>query len=288
MRCPLAHGISVLIAFTNHALDHMLTSVLDDKITTNVVRLGSRTTDERIEKYSLYNLEQLSGRGDLDRPIRREYAAMKGVEEEMTRIMNRIQLPGLSWEDAERYLDFHYPRHADSLREPPFWIAELFRRNAEDEMENGKWNDVERGKKKANRDDEIAGVYGLWKSGRDIKFIQPPPSPSKKAADKKATIADPRVAFFNELGFGGQIPPVPSTSRNRSLEQLTGVDNVWSISLAERQRLAEYWENDMRTIAYESLLAEFDQLREQYKAACKVYEDIQDEVSRFMDLYCQQ
>ncbi|KAI9451304.1 hypothetical protein BJY52DRAFT_119999 [Lactarius psammicola] len=267
----------VLIAFTNHALDHMLTSVLDAKITTNVVRLGSRTTDERIEQYSLYKLEQLSGRGDLDRPIRREYAAMKGVEEQMTRIMNRIQLPGLTWEDAERFLDFHYPQHADSFRGPPFWIGEVMRRTLEDEVENGEWKRVQKGKK-APQDAEISGVYGFWKSGRDIEFIQPRPSSSKKSAGKKRTESDPRVAFFNELGFEGQIPPVPS--RNRSLEQLTGVYNVWSMSISERERLAESWEDDMRKIAYDSHLAEFDQLREQYKDACKVYEDIQDEARR--------
>ncbi|KAH9170424.1 hypothetical protein EDB89DRAFT_2071946 [Lactarius sanguifluus] len=268
----------VLIAFTNHALDHMLTSVLDAKITTNVVRLGSRTTDERIEQYSLYKLEQLSGRGDLDRPIRREYAAMKQVEEEMTRIMNRIQLPGLTWEDAERFLDFQYPQHADSFRGPPFWIAEYFRRIKEDEIENGEWKRTSKGKK-ASQDAEISGVYALWKNGRDIEFIQPPATSSEKAkAAGKGADSDPRVVFFNELGFEGQIPRVPSGSR--SLEQLTSVYNVWSMSLPERQRLAEAWEDDMRKIAYESLLAEFDQLKEQYKDACKIYEDIQDEARR--------
>ncbi|KAH9066139.1 hypothetical protein EDB87DRAFT_1678878 [Lactarius vividus] len=250
----------VLIAFTNHALDHMVTSVLDAKITTNVVRLGSRTTDERIEQYSLYKLEQLSGRGDLDRTIRREYAAMKGAEEEMTRIMNRIQLPGLTWEDAERFLDFHYPQHADSFREPPFWIAERLRLATEDEEKNGKWTRVSRGKK-VPKDAEISGVYGFWKNARDIEFLRPPPSSSKKAAGKKRTDLDPRVEFFNELGFEGQIPRIPSGSR--SIEQLT-----------------QSWEDEMRKIAYDSLLSDFEQLRARYKDACKVYEDIQDEARR--------
>ena len=262
----------------------MLTSVLDAKITTKLVRCGSRTTDERIEQYSLYKLEQLSNRGELDRPIRREYAVMKQAEAEMMRIMNRIQLPGLTWEDAERFLDFHYPQHADSFRGPPFWIKELIRRIAEDEIENGEWTRVPQKGKKASQDAEIAGVYGFWKNGRDIEFIQPRQSSSKKAAGKKGNNADPRVAFFNELGFEGQIPPVPS--RSRSFEQLTGVYDVWSMSVPERQCLAELWEDDMRKIAYESLLADFSQQRKQYKDACKVYEDIQDEVSRSGDPCC--
>ncbi|KAI9445928.1 hypothetical protein H4582DRAFT_1843136 [Lactarius indigo] len=270
----------VLIAFTNHALDHMVTSVLDANITTNVVRLGSRTSDPRIEEYSLHKLEQRSDRGDLGRAIGREYAAMKQAEEEMTRILNRIQLPGLTWEDTEKFLDLHHPQHADSFKGPPFWIAELFRRAMEDEIKNGSWTLVSN-RKKIPKDTEISGVYGFWKNGRDIEFIRPPPSPSKKATGKKKTQSDPRVAFFNELselGFEGPIPLVPSGSR--SLEQLTRAYDVWSMSIPERQRLAESWEDDMRKIAYDSLLSDFERRRSQYKDACKDYEDIQDEARR--------
>jgi len=261
----------------------MLSSVLDANITKNVVRLGSRATDQRIEQYSLYRLEELSGRasGDLERPIKREYATMKRAEEEMTCIVNLIQLPELSWEDAERFLDFHYPLHADSFRDPPFWVAELLGRKRQDEIENGEWTRVSKKGKQGSKDPEISGVYGFWKNGEDIEFIQPRPSTSKSAAGKKGNDPDPRVAFFNDLGFGGLIPPIPYG--DRPLDSLTNVDNVWSMSYPERQRLAESWEEDMQHIAYDSCRAEFDQLREERKA-CKDYEDIKDEVSWFSGL----
>ncbi len=263
----------------------MVTSVLDAGITKNLVRLGSRATDERIAQYSLFNLEKLAGRGELDRPLRREYAVMKEAEEDMTRIMNRIQLPGLTWTEAEKYLDIHYFMHADSFREPPFWIAELLRVKGEDEKENGEFKRVpKKGKKASQQDAEITGVYGFWKDGGDIEFIQPRPSTSKKDAAKEGTDPDPRVAFFNELGFGDRIPLIPSA--NRSLPQLIRIYNVWSMSLSERRRIAESWEDEMRRIAYDSHLAEFDQLRDQYKETCKHYEDLQDEVSRSGDLCC--
>jgi hypothetical protein len=256
----------------------MLASVLDAEITSSVVRLGSRATDERIEKYSLFKLEQTSGRGDLDWPIRREYAAMKGAEEEVTRTMNRIQLPGLTWEDTEKFLNIHYPHHAEYLRRPPFWIAEHIRR----EKAEG-FTEVRYGRKKASRDDESAGIYGFWKNCRDIDFIQlRPPSARPPSANKK-TYTDPRIAFFNEVGFNGRFPHVPYG--RRSLQQLTGVGNVWSMSRHERQRLAESWEDDMHQIAYDTLLTKFDQLRERYRDACKSYEDTQDEVSQFGDQY---
>jgi hypothetical protein len=52
------------------------------------------------------------------------------------------------------------------------------------------------------------------------------------------------------------------------------------MSLSERKCLAESWEEDMRKIAYESNLAEFDHIKRKYKDACKTYENVQDEVSR--------
>ena len=262
----------MLIAYTNLALDHLLTSILDAKITTNIVRLGARATDERIAQYSLTRLEQLAGHAELNRPRRRQYAAMREAEEQMIGIMNKMQHPQLTPKYAERYLDFHYPQHADSLREPPFWIAELFRKDMEDENENGEWTEVSRSKNAA-QDTEIKGIYGFWKSGRDIEFIQPPPTSLDTVGTKKM---DPRQAFFDELGFLGMIPEVPSGQR--PLEHLTTSDNIWSMSLSERRCLAESREVEMRRMAYESNLEEFDSLKQRYKDACRVYEDVQDEV----------
>ena len=252
----------------------MLTSILDAGITTRIVRLGSRATDERIAQYSLNKLEQLAGNGELTRPRRRQYAILKGIEEHMTSIMNKIQLPQLSSEYAEKYLDFHYPQQAYSLREPPFWIAELFRKATEDENENGEWVEVSR-TNKAAQDTEIKGIYRFWKSGRDIEFIQPPPASSNTKGKKKV---DPRNAFFEELGFPGMIPQVPSG--RRPLQRLFASDSVWSMSLSERSCLSEKWEDAMREMAYHSNLDEFDHLKRQYKDACQEYEDVQDEVSR--------
>ena len=266
--------LSVLIAYTNLALDHMLTSILVAKITTSVVRLGSRTTDENIAQYSLNKLEQLAGPGALDRPRKRQYAILKGVEEEMTGIVNQIQIPQLTTEDAKRFLDFHYPQHADRLREPPFWIVKVFRKSTEDENENGEWRGVSRVKKSAQAP-EIKGIYGFWKSGRDINFIRPPSMSSNIYGGQGA---DPRQTFFDELGFSGKIPRVPSGQR--PLERLVTDYNIWSMSLSERSCLAESWEEEMRRMEYESNLEEFELLKQRYKDACQTYENLQDEVGR--------
>jgi hypothetical protein len=262
----------------------MLTSVLDAEITNNVVRLGSRTTDPRIEQYSLYNVKQRSGNGDLGRKIGREYAAMKQAEANITHIMNRMQVPGLTWEDAERFLNSHYPKHADSFREPLIWIAERFRRETEDEDLHGRWTQVQQRRKKASKDAEIAGIHGFWKNCRDIEFLQLRPPPTGEEGSEEGISTDPRVTFFTDLGYDG-LPPIPT--RSRPLEQLTGVDNVWTMSRHERQRLAKSWEDGMRKLTYESLLTKFDKLKRKYLYACKTYEDTKDEVSRLGD-HCYQ
>ncbi|KAI0056438.1 hypothetical protein BV25DRAFT_1872764 [Artomyces pyxidatus] len=265
----------VLIAYTNHALDHMLTSVLDAKITSNIVRLGSRSTDERIAQYSLHNLEKTQGRAGLDRTLGRQYAQMKQIEEEMARIMISIQLPRVSLDELMRFLEIHYLEQAVSLTDPPFWINKLHELAAEDEAKNGEWIEAPSSKQKKQKSEEDAevstGIYGFWKRGQDIEFLHTP-------SPESATIQDPRLLFFGSLGFGGAIPPVPSLLRD--IDSLMHVDNLWSMSKDERHLLSSFWEEEIRTMAYHTNLAEFEQARDRYKHACKLYKDVEDEARR--------
>ncbi|KAI9453341.1 hypothetical protein F5148DRAFT_1289159 [Russula earlei] len=54
------------------------------------------------------------------------------------------------------------------------------------------------------------------------------------------------------------------------------------MSLSERKRLAESWENNIRKIAYESNLAEFNTQKLRYEQACRAHEDAQDEARRIL------
>ena len=98
----------------------MLSSILGSKIIDNVVRLRSRSTDERIAEYNLGKLEKMGGRTMLDRSTHRGYAAIKEIEEDMQNIVQTIQTSRLSWEELEQFLDIHYPEQAESLRSPPY------------------------------------------------------------------------------------------------------------------------------------------------------------------------
>ncbi|KXN82337.1 NFX1-type zinc finger-containing protein 1 [Leucoagaricus sp. SymC.cos] len=287
----------VLIAFTNHALDHMVSSVLDAKITEKIVRLGTRSSDERIQEYTLDKLERLATAPTLDRSMRRQYGVMKRLEEDMEETMTSIRLPLLSWEEIERYLDIHHSDHAEMFREPPYWIQALADLKWQEEEKQGEFKEVKRkkrGKKEmiVESDTLSKTLYGFWRQGLDLQFIQQEPSaPPKQQKGRQRADADTDTeasamlltnpaAFFTSLGFGeGQMPPVPSNNRQLA-NLLLSYANVWSMSIPERQRLADEWERRIRSLAYNSKLDQYTRLKDEYKEACKEYDDMRNEVRR--------
>jgi len=292
----------VLIAFTNHALDHMLNSILDLKITKKVARLGSQSTDERIGEYNLRNLVKKFDDTFMDGQIRREYAIKRNTEEEMYRVMKAIQIPEPSETQIRGYLQKNWGEHLSMMYDPPFWVVEYAVRLWESEAEGGEW--LVQGKKgKGKEQSHLMGhtYYGLWKRGLDITFIQPPQPhfvevPLSKKQKKKqgghngqpSVMAVPPTKqeqkayqermfeFFYNLGFGDSVPPVPTG--NRPFVQLQDSSAVWEMSLEERKRLAEHWEEEMRRLAYHNYLGEYKRLRKLYEDACEKYEATIDEV----------
>ena len=288
----------VLIAFTNHALDHMLNSILDAKITDKIVRLGSRSTDERIGEYSLWNLEKTSQDTSMNGQIKREYAIKKKTEEGMYKVLDDIQIPEPTEEQIKEYLQVNWHNHLSMMYDPPFWIVEYADRSWRLEGEEGEWMvQGKKGKARAPSHLMARTYYGFWKRGLDIAFIRPPqPSyievqpwnkPKQQKTQPDTELVPPTqeewdmyhermFEFFDELGFGNSVPPVPAG--NRPFVQLQDSPTVWSMSLEERQRLAEYWEDEMRRLAYQNHLDDYRALRKQYEEACERYEAVSDEV----------
>src|SRR5947209_6402869 len=98
-----------MISFTNHALDHMLGSVLDANITRRIVRLGGRSRDERVSQYSIENLEMVAGRSRLDSNLGKQHRALKGVEEELKSLMVNVFKASIQSEQIFGYLQYTYP-----------------------------------------------------------------------------------------------------------------------------------------------------------------------------------
>ena len=280
----------------------MLNSILDAKITKKFVRLGSRSTDERIAEYSLRNLEKTFTDASMSRQIGREFAIKKKIEERMRQVMEDIQIPEPSEDQIKEYLQMDWGEHLSMMYEPPYWIAEYATRLWESEAEGdgGEWKTQgKKGKGKEQSHLMARTHYGLWKRGLDIAFIQPPQPRSvavelSKRQKKKQGGQNVQVVvvpptqeelenyqkrmfeFFSDLGFGDSVPPVPTG--NRPFVQLQVSPAVWAMSLGERQRLVEHWEEEMRRLAYNDHLGEYERLREEYEKACEKYEAVSDEV----------
>ena len=281
----------------------MLNSILDAGITENIVRLGSQSTDERIAKYSLTNREKTSDDDYTSRQIGREYATMKTIEEVMYEVIEDIQVPEPSEDQIKEYLQMNWAEHLSVMYDPPSWIVKYANRLWESEGEEGGWIEVQGKKGKGKEQSHLMArtYYGLWKRGLDIVFIQPPQPHSITVGSSKGQKqkqggqnVQPNVVlvpptkqeqklyrermfeFFSGLGFRGLIPPVPTG--NRPFVQLQDSPFVWAMSLEERRRLVEHWEEEMRRCAYHNYLKEYERLRAQYDEACERYEDAVGEV----------
>jgi len=249
----------------------MLLSVLDAKITSKMVRLGSRSSDERIAQFNLRKLEMELGEvSSLDVSHRREYRRMKQIEEEMVELIESISLPQVHWKEIHSYLDIHFQHALDAITTPELWIVTLIADSRKDEEQEGSW--IEAKKKKGSRNANVSiptTPFGFWIQGRDIDFL------NAKAVDPES---DPRIAFFASLNMS--IPLAPNNKRNRQLHVLQNDPLLWSMSQSERRRLVKEWETDIRQLAYDSKLNEFESLQEEYKSVCRNVANVHDQASR--------
>ena len=166
----------VLIAFTNHALDHLLRSVLEAGITKKIVRLGSRCSDEKIAPFSLEEQEKLADPSRLESLSRGEISSLRDVEKELKEILNEYVETEIPSERLEEHMDVRYPYHIDAIRTPPTWIGTIYALQ-KSEFDAG-WRT---NPKKNIADIEMQSMYTFWLRGGDINFLQASRSSFRKA-----------------------------------------------------------------------------------------------------------
>jgi hypothetical protein len=265
-----------MIAFTNHALDHLLCNILDAGITTKIARLGSRhSAHERILPYLLENLEKRSDRGLHRWDIGDTRQRLKEVADEFSRVTAALNGTAIDEPALTTWLEQHQPEHNCRLHKPPHWVR--IRRT---ELKG--WKTV--GDK--TRDESIHTYYGLWAKGVDLDFLDPPvtlprqepdPPPTKLQQnryslletneEKSPTSSQPGtyrinlVEWFNKRGFN-KIPPVPQGGR--SLDMLLCDEDVWNMSRRERSTLCKYWESETRAHNHQSNVMIFEELSQKH------------------------
>ncbi|CUA71425.1 NFX1-type zinc finger-containing protein 1 [Mus musculus] [Rhizoctonia solani] len=283
----------LLVAYTNHALDHMLKGILDADITKNIIRLGSRSAvDERLASFSLDEAEKISTKSRLDRNINAAYREMRSAEAEMSGLMDKItkrQVPQDHMEDCILSL---YPYHYEELfSNTPSWISTLISNAAEDDEE---WETV-------GKPEQDLSIINFWANGRDLQFLEPPKEdssqtkkgqkPGKGNSNKFGVLSGDNVSkkgkgdlaaqhqtflldFLSQHGIH-QIPPIPRTTR--PLETLKDDGMVWSMSLSERKTLYDTWYIMASESIHEAQIEDFDNVRKKHAAAKQSFEEIKEQ-----------
>ena len=244
----------ILIAFTNHALDHLLCNILDAGITKKIARLGSRhSAHERIHPYLLETLEKRSGENLHYRDKVDTRRQLEGVAEEFSRVTATLNGTAIDESASTTWLEQHQPGHNSRLHEPPKWVQKHYTESTGWEIAGNK-----------TRDESIRTYYGFWVKGVDLDFLDPPPGTNKKQSSTSSQPGIYRselVEWFNEHKFG-RPPPIPQG--NRTLDLLLCDYDVWNMSRRERSTLCKHWESETRAYFHQSNVETFNDLSQKH------------------------
>ena len=169
-------GPILMITFTNHVLDHMLCSVLDVGITTNMIRLGSHTSEERISQYSIETWEMAAGQSHLHRTSSSKFRELKDVGTEITKLIDRINKIDLESDSSKiiKYLELFYHEHYLFMTEPRQWV-EAAKGLSQNESKSGEKWQMQGHKGKAVTED--TSMYAFWKNCSNLEFLDTVISP---------------------------------------------------------------------------------------------------------------
>ncbi|GMK56414.1 hypothetical protein CspeluHIS016_0302540 [Cutaneotrichosporon spelunceum] len=151
-------GPVLLLAFTNHALDHILRAIHDGGVTKHIVRMGSRCRDEIVSELNLDNISRVKGNTKLNGIVGRSFSETK----EFVNVLDSFISSRSSGSLLASYLHMHYPSLMESLDRAPEWVGIWLNLHSV-----GDWEHVDNRKNKRT----VLPVncqWEFWKDGADI------------------------------------------------------------------------------------------------------------------------
>lgn len=110
----------LVVCFTNHALDQFLCHLLD-KNERRIVRIGGKSREERLDRFSLFNLKR-DARLDRDKAERTHlydlYTELEDVRRTLNDAFARLQARTLTWPQVSALLAIEDPRALQQLQVP--------------------------------------------------------------------------------------------------------------------------------------------------------------------------
>ncbi|CAG8568516.1 1267_t:CDS:10 [Funneliformis mosseae] len=245
-------GPILTVCFTNHALDQFLEHLLDDNITTNLVRIGSRTKSEKIKHFNLEEVcKKRKGKGSY--LIARLHESLAKIEKDIKEIQEKIFKKWLSWDDVYEYLMLEKQDIYDQFMSPyfPDWVL-----NVEGEP-----------------------VFDQWVQGEDLRII----------SKSKERLLNPRKGGnkrkqeeqydYETLEW---IHSYNIPNGNRPLNVLLNTHSVWHMSKTERHTLHDHW----KTKILDELTENLSTLRKAHDEKRKEMNEIYEEGRREVLLDC--
>ncbi|ODM20268.1 hypothetical protein SI65_03321 [Aspergillus cristatus] len=108
-------GPIICVCYTNHALDQLLEDLLDKRITTQIVRIGSRSKSEKLERF---NLRSMSGQNNKTKAEKRDEWELHRDLDDIGEEFNALSLESMNSESRlKSFLKRRYPQHWRQLYE---------------------------------------------------------------------------------------------------------------------------------------------------------------------------
>lgn len=287
----------LLIAFTNHALDNIVTHVLQKGITKKIIRLGARSNDPTVSQYTLESILKTKPPSQADKAARQARQKVRNLQGSFNQLMSTVIAESADESQYKEYLELHLPGHFNALYTPPSWVQQVF------DQSKG-WNKV------AGHGYKSHGLLDFWRNGEDLKFLTPPPvneegypdegtqadrarrsgrrfdalsvDGSEEEEDEDGALTEPEeedwvsrmTVFFARHDL--EIPTIPVGARD--LRRLHKDPNVWDMSLEERERISEHWNTCIRELAWDDQKEEFNHLKNRHAEARKTLAQVVDRV----------
>jgi hypothetical protein len=108
-------GPILCVTYTNHALDQLLEALLDNKVTSQIIRIGSQSKSERLDKFNLQTVAKDSPRTKMERKERWSTAERLSMCEDDFRDLDLKKEVEVPIKSLKSYIQRTNPHHHDQL-----------------------------------------------------------------------------------------------------------------------------------------------------------------------------
>ncbi|KAF9370074.1 hypothetical protein CPC16_003976, partial [Podila verticillata] len=233
-------GPILCICYTNHALDQFLEHLLDKGIF-DIVRVGARSQSERLEQYNLQMLMKAYDKPyQVRQTLRETFDALESVAEKIKNLESELKGECVVWEHVQTLL-LDYPDLHHQFERAIYNARQSSVGNDKGSQSNvvgDEYTTVEFKKPKSNH------PFDRWGIGQDIQELEAYNKQAEENWQNRASHPNHNpFDILSENNSGPVLRKIPST--DRPIHLLLD-DDIWSMSMKERERLLDQWRPEVQ------------------------------------------